>query len=89
MMRFIVCYDVSDNKKRNKLSKLLKAFGIRTQYSVFEIETSKATILKLIDEVEQIIDEIDKFFVYTVDESKIKNLVRIGVAEDGKITEIL
>jgi len=74
-MRFIICYDISDNKKRNKVSKKLKAFGIRTQYSVFEIEADKSKILSLFDEINLMLDEIDRFFIYPVKEvNKIKRL---------------
>ncbi len=88
-MRFIICYDVSDDKKRSKLSKLLKAFGIRTQYSLFEIEAEKEVILKLIEEADEILDEIDKFFVYPVESSKIKDIYRMGIAETGDLLYVL
>ncbi len=86
-MRFIVCYDVSDDMKRSKLARKLKAFGIRTQYSLFEIETDNRTILKLLAEVETILDEIDKFFVYPVENAK--NIIRMGVAETGELTYMI
>ncbi|NPA51791.1 MAG: CRISPR-associated endonuclease Cas2 [Aquificae bacterium] len=79
-MRFIICYDVSDDKRRNKLSKLLKAFGIRTQFSVFEVEAPKEVILKLLEEAEEILDEIDKIFAYPIDDKNIKNIQRLGLS---------
>jgi CRISPR-associated protein Cas2 len=79
-MRFIICYDVSDDKKRNKLSKLLKAFGIRTQYSVFEVEAEKEVILKILEEAEDILDEIDKIFAYPIDDKNVKKIKRMGAA---------
>ncbi len=36
-MYFIVCYDISNNKRRYRVQKLLKYYGIRVQRSVFEI----------------------------------------------------
>lgn len=83
-MRFIICYDISDDKKRNKVSKKLKAYGIRSQYSVFEIEAEKETILGLLEEIDLMLDEIDKFFIYPVKEpNKIK---RIGRAQGNIFT---
>ncbi len=32
----IVVYDISDDKRRNKISKVLEKYGIRVNYSVFE-----------------------------------------------------
>ena len=83
-MRFIVCYDISDDKKRNKVSKKLKAYGIRTQYSIFEVEADKERILNLLAEIDLILDEIDKFFIYPVkDANKIK---RMGKAQGNVFT---
>jgi CRISPR-associated protein Cas2 len=33
---FVISYDISDNKLRTKLAKLLEGYGIRVHYSVFE-----------------------------------------------------
>ncbi len=86
-MRFIICYDISDDKKRNKISKLLKAYGIRTQLSLFEVEADKETIINLLNEVEKEIDEIDKFFIYPVDNEK--KIIRMGIARDGALTFVI
>lgn len=46
-MRFLICYDVEDDNVRTRLVKLLEAYGVRIQYSVFEFKISKATWLDL------------------------------------------
>ncbi|MBE9033034.1 CRISPR-associated endonuclease Cas2 [filamentous cyanobacterium LEGE 11480] len=33
---YLVCYDVVDNNRRNRIAKLLKGYGLRVQKSVFE-----------------------------------------------------
>ena len=38
---YVVSYDISDNKRRTRLSKYLQSYGVRVQYSVFEMELSK------------------------------------------------
>ncbi|WP_457642552.1 CRISPR-associated endonuclease Cas2 [Persephonella sp.] len=88
-MRFIVCYDVSDNKKRNKLSKLLKAYGIRTQRSLFEVECDENVVKSLLKEVEQVIDPIDKFFIYPVERRNIKKIKRLGLAQQGDLLNFI
>lgn len=40
MNYLIVAYDISDNKLRAKFSKFLEKYGIRLQYSVFELKAS-------------------------------------------------
>ncbi len=41
-MKYIVTYDIANDKRRTKLSDLLGAYGDRVNYSVFEIELSEA-----------------------------------------------
>lgn len=40
----IVTYDISNNKVRSQFSKFLEQYGIRIQFSVYEIENSKRII---------------------------------------------
>ena len=38
---YIISYDISDDKKRNKIAKELKNYGKRVQYSVFELHITE------------------------------------------------
>lgn len=42
-MRVLVSYDISDDKRRYKVAKIIEGYGYRVQYSVFEcdLETPK------------------------------------------------
>lgn len=35
-MFYLVCYDIVNNHRRNKVAKLLESYGLRVQKSVFE-----------------------------------------------------
>ena len=35
-MRYVVCYDITRDRTRNRVRKLLNGYGERVQYSVFE-----------------------------------------------------
>ncbi len=37
----IVCYDITDDKRRNKVANILEDYGERVQYSVFECYLDK------------------------------------------------
>lgn len=37
-MFVVICYDIPDNERRNRLSKVLEGFGRRVQKSVFECD---------------------------------------------------
>ena len=66
-MRVVVCYDVVEDRKRNRLAKALKKFLTRVQKSVFEgeIEDRKYEEMK-----KAIVKEIDR----EVDSVRIYNL---------------
>ncbi len=41
-MRYIICYDISENSVRTRLAKYLESIAWRVQYSVFTFEGSEA-----------------------------------------------
>ena len=47
-MNTIITYDITENRRRNKLRKFLKELGIRSQYSVFEcrLDSSEIQIIR-------------------------------------------
>ena len=52
----VVAYDVSSDKRRNRLANFLRDFGIRINYSVFECEIKKSDFHLFKKEVEKIIN---------------------------------
>lgn len=59
-MLYLVCYDVSDDKRRNRIAKILLGYGDRVQYSVFEVMLKSKTQFKaLCAELQPIVDEED------------------------------
>ncbi|KGY10360.1 CRISPR-associated endonuclease Cas2 [Vibrio sinaloensis] len=46
MKVYLVCFDIENDKKRRRLSKLLLSYGERVQYSVFEITLKSDASLK-------------------------------------------
>ncbi|GLI52591.1 MULTISPECIES: CRISPR-associated endonuclease Cas2 [Thermodesulfovibrio] len=56
-MFIVVSYDISDDKKRKKVAELLKDYGIRVQYSVFECNIDQKYLKQMINEILPYIDE--------------------------------
>ncbi len=46
-MIIVIVYDITDNKRRTKLHKFLKNYGIPTQYSVFECKIDQIELKKI------------------------------------------
>jgi len=57
----LVIYDISCNRKRTKLAKLLESFGIRVQKSAFESILNKQEYLKLLKKITRVIDEAEDY----------------------------
>ena len=47
----LISYDISNDKLRNRFSKFIKKFGVRIQYSVFEITNSKRMLNNIMCEI--------------------------------------
>ena len=46
-MRYVISYDISDDKRRRKVVKVLEGVGYRVQYSVFEADLSRKQLADL------------------------------------------
>jgi len=51
---YAVVYDISSNKERRKVDKILKGFGFRVQKSVFECLLNKRGRTELIEKLEEL-----------------------------------
>ena len=56
-MKYLITYDIEDDKKRKKISDELEAFGYRVNYSVFECELNQTKLRKLIQKLEELVDK--------------------------------
>lgn len=43
---YLVCYDISDDKRLARVAKAMKGFGDRVQFSVFECQLTKADLVR-------------------------------------------
>ncbi|WP_312714762.1 CRISPR-associated endonuclease Cas2 [Corynebacterium flavescens] len=62
--RTLICYDVTNDKRRTRLAKLLSSYGDRIQYSVFVTDISPARLLRLKDEAKAKIDSAEDSILF-------------------------
>ncbi len=55
-MRYLVIYDISDDKRLHKVAKVMEDFGTRVQKSKFEMDLTEAQLNKLKSRIIQIIN---------------------------------
>ncbi|WP_223813750.1 CRISPR-associated endonuclease Cas2 [Geobacillus zalihae] len=51
---YLICYDIENTKKRNKLAKWLLNYGIRVQKSVFEAYLSERDLEEMMQELNRL-----------------------------------
>ncbi len=62
-MKYFVCYDISGNKGRRYVDKILKGYGIRYQYSVFFCELEINEHKRLINDLKLMKESNKKLFI--------------------------
>jgi len=81
-VKFIFCYDISDNKTLYKVSKELEKVGIRVQYSVFEVDTTAEKANQILKRISSLINpDTDRIFMYPIEKRK-KEIERVGKSKN-------
>lgn len=79
MQTYLACFDISDDKQRRHISRRLEHFGLRVQYSVFEISVNnQAELDELKDELSQWVDTFDDIRFYHLCSGCRTKSIRIG-----------
>lgn len=89
---YIICYDISDDRRRNAVFNILKNYGFRIQNSVFECNLNKENSQKLINELQEIIDDNeDSLNIYNLCEKCESKIITIGIEKkiDSKTDTII
>lgn len=52
----LLCYDIRDPRRLQRVYRRVRRFGMPLQYSVFYLETTKARLNELLDDIATVID---------------------------------
>lgn len=85
----IVTYDISNDKTRTKFSKFLEQYGVRVQFSVFEIQNS-SRVLNIVrtaikSNFKELFDPGDSVFIFTTNHSKTERYGSAGLLDKDLI----
>lgn len=87
-MFLVVSYDIVDDKKRAKIANILKDYGRRVQYSVFECELSKKVLRKMVKELLEHVElEKDSIRLYRLCRECKSNIEAYGIGTSYTIDE--
>lgn len=75
----VVAYDVPDDRRRTRLFKLLKQYGLPAQYSVFETRLAAHERRQLLNEAAKLLDKrSDRFTLYPIGAEQERGILHIG-----------
>lgn len=77
---YVVAYDVTDNKRRKRLSKWLLNFAYRVQGSVFEMSCDERTLTIVLDGIHGCLNkDEDSALIYGLDADDWEKSIAIGI----------
>jgi len=78
MSYMVISYDISDDRKRNKVANTLEDYGKRVQYSVFECRLDEKTLAELLDKLKPFPERNDSIRVYQICEACLRRVILLG-----------
>jgi CRISPR-associated protein Cas2 len=80
-MRFVVCYDIADDRRRERVAAALLDYGSRVQESVFLATLDAALHARMVERLSQLADvAADSVFVFPLCRSCGSRVTVIGAA---------
>jgi CRISPR-associated protein Cas2 len=89
MISGIVCYDITLNKYRNRLSKLLSQYGVRIQYSVFEFSLEDKIYQRMAEQIEEFYKDYMMFSYSKGNIDDISRSIRIYLLCEGCLKKVI
>jgi CRISPR-associated protein Cas2 len=79
-MRYLITYDIADDRRREDVATLLSGYGPRVQLSVFECDPRSAReATELRGKLRNLIDPVeDQIRLYPLDEKAVRGVVVLG-----------
>jgi len=72
-MYLLITYDITSDKKRRKIDKILSSYGVRVNYSVFEVEIRRHLLPTLKEKLAMQMDERDSVRLYFLNKTAIES----------------
>ena len=61
---YLIIYDITDDKKRKKISDLIDGYGTRVQYSSYEVWLTEMQLHTLLEKINRMYNEKDSIRIY-------------------------
>jgi len=82
-MVWLVVYDIRNDRRRRRIEKILKRYGLRVQYSVFECDLDARAYVRLRDLLGAVADDEDSVRFYGLCDGCAERVDVLSAAEEG------
>ena len=87
-MQALVAFDVADDRRRYRLTRVLLDYGTRIQESVFWVECEDDLVERIRERVRGVLDvEVDNLWMVPVCEGCVKKVETIGIGRKPEVPE--
>ena len=77
-MYILITYDISSTKKRNKIDKILSSYGVRVNFSVFELDIKSHILEKLKVDLKKYMDKNDSIRIYILNKTSMQSAIELN-----------
>lgn len=86
---YVISYDISNNKRRRKIARLMENYGTRVQYSVFECRLTKERYEELYSRLAELMEDDHEGSIrfYHLCANCVERTVTIGVFQPEAVIE--
>lgn len=79
-MQYVICYDISDDRRRDRVVSTLKDYGQRVEYSVFVANLDEELGAEMRERVKALLEPEDRAHVFVLCEACVKRTLTFGEA---------
>jgi CRISPR-associated protein Cas2 len=77
-MYILITYDISNDKRRNKIDKLLSSYGVRVNFSVFELDIKPHILKELEFTLSKLMHKDDSVRLYKFTKATVQDSIELG-----------
>lgn len=88
-MRLVVTYDISKDKIRNRVFRILESYGAWKQYSVFELEITDVQRVQLEEKIRSAIESHDRVRIYELCTRCIGKITELGEQSPESLSNVV
>jgi CRISPR-associated protein Cas2 len=88
-VRLVVTYDISEDKVRNRVFRILEGYGAWKQYSIFELEVTDVQRVQMEEKIRGVIGPHDRVRIYELCTRCIGKITDLGERSPESLSNVV